>query len=93
MTTEITGIALAVSAGLALGAVFFGGLWWTVRRGLSSDLAGLWFTGSFFVRTAIVLTGFYFAAHSDWRRMAGCLAGFLCARLIVVRCTRLAEDA
>jgi F1F0 ATPase subunit 2 len=93
MTTEMAGIALAVSVGLALGAVFFGGLWWTIRRGLSSNLAGLWFTGSFFLRTAIVLTGFYFAAQGDWRRIAGCVAGFLGARLIVVRSTRLREGA
>jgi F1F0 ATPase subunit 2 len=93
MTSEITGIALAVSVGLALGTVFFGGLWWTTRRGLSSKQAGIWFTGSFFLRTMIVLTGFYFAAHGDWRRMAGCVAGFLGARLLVVRYTRLKEGA
>ena len=27
---------LAAAAGLVLGAIFFGGLWWTVRIGLSS---------------------------------------------------------
>jgi F1F0 ATPase subunit 2 len=55
--------------------------------------AGLWFSGSFLVRTAVVLIGFYFAAQGDWRRMAGCVAGFLGARLCVVRLTRLKEGA
>ncbi len=30
----------AFLAGLALGAIFFGGLWWTVRRALKSGDAG-----------------------------------------------------
>jgi F1F0 ATPase subunit 2 len=83
----------AVLAGAALGAVFFGGLWWTIRRGLSSKLAGLWFSGSFLFRTAIVIAGFYFIAQGDWRRMAGCVAGFLGARVFIVRFTRLKEEA
>jgi len=55
--------------------------------------AGLWFSGSFLVRTAAVLAGFYFVAHGDWRRIAGCVAGFLGARLCIVRFTRLKEGA
>ena len=42
----------------------------------------LWFSGSFLVRTAIALVGFYFVAQGDWRRMAGCVAGFLLARTV-----------
>ena len=29
-------LAVALAAGLLLGAFFFGGLWWTVRKGASS---------------------------------------------------------
>ena len=91
--TETAGIVLAFCAGIALGIVFFSGLLWTIRRGLASKQAGLWFSGSFLARTAIVVTGFYFAARGDWRRMAACLVGFMVARLIVVRSTRLKERA
>jgi len=90
--SEITRVLAAVLAGILLGGFFFGGLWWTVRKTLSSPLAALWFSGSFLARTAGTLTGFYFAARGDWRRMAGCAAGFLGARLLVVRFTRLKED-
>ena len=90
---EITGILSAVLAGMLLGVLFFGGLWWTVQKTLSSTQAGLWFSGSFLVRTALVLVGFYFTSQGDWRRITGCVAGFLGARMFVVRFTRLKEGA
>ena len=89
--SETARVLAAVLAGLLLGVFFFGGLWWTVRKTLSSPQAALWFSGSFLVRTAVTLIGFYFAAQGDWRRMAGCIAGFLGARLLVIRFTRLKE--
>ncbi len=79
---------LAFLVGILLGAVFFGGLWWTIRKALPSNLAGVWFAGSFLVRTAIALAGFYLAGQGDWRRMVCSVAGFLTARLLVVRLTR-----
>jgi F1F0 ATPase subunit 2 len=88
---EIPALALALCAGLVLGTLFFGGLWWTVRRGLPSPQAGLWFTGSFLLRTAIAVVGFYFVAKGGWKPLIGCLAGFVCARLFFVRFTRAKE--
>ena len=38
---EVLLLALALSAGVLLGAVFFGGLWWTVRKGVSSEQPAL----------------------------------------------------
>ena len=90
---EKTSVLAAVLAGMLLGMFFFGGLWWTVRRALSSRLAALWFSGSFLARTAVALAGIYFVAQGDWRRVAGCVAGFLGARLLVVHFTRLKAGA
>ena len=90
---ETTRILAAVLAGMLLGVFFFGALWWTIRRALSSRQAALWFSGSFLTRTAVTLIGFYFASQGDWRRMAGCVAGFLGGRLLVIRLTRLKEGA
>ena len=85
---ELLMLALALSVGLVLGTIFFGGLWWTVRRGISSKWLALWFLGSKLVRLVIVLGGFYFVGRGDWKRMLACLLGFVIARFIVLRLTR-----
>ena len=59
-------LALALVVGLVLGTIFFGGLWWTVRKGVSSKHPALWFLGSMLVRMSIVLLGFYFVGRGDW---------------------------
>ena len=81
-------LALALVAGLVLGAIFFGGLWWTVRKGISSRSPALWFLGSMLLRMSIVLAGFYFIGRRDWERLVVCLFGFIIARIIVMRLTR-----
>lgn len=81
-------LAFALVAGLGLGAIFFGGLWWTVHQCVSSKHPALWFLGSMVVRMSIVLLGFYFVGRGDWQRLVACLVGFIIARLIVMRLTR-----
>lgn len=82
---SLFGLTAAGLAGLVLGGVFYGGLWWTVRRGLASPRAGLIFVGSFVLRTGIVLAGFYLIGQEDWQRLAPCLLGFVAARIGVSR--------
>jgi F1F0 ATPase subunit 2 len=82
---DLLTLAPAGVAGLALGAVFFGGLWWTVRKGVASRHAAAWFLGSLMVRSGIVLAGFYVAAGDDWERLMACLLGFTLARFLVTR--------
>ena len=91
MINETLTLVLALVTGVLLGAIFFGGLWWTVRKGVSSERPALWFLGSLLLRTSITLTGFYFVARGDWRRLLMCLLGFLIARPIVTRLTRPVE--
>ena len=81
-------LALALIAGLLLGAIFFAGLWWTVRKGVSSKHPALWFLGSMLLRMSMVLLGFYFVGRGDWQRLVVCLLGFSIARYIVMRLTR-----
>ena len=82
--SDYLGGAAAAVAGLALGGFFFGGLWWTVKRGMASRAPALWFTGSMLLRTALVLAGFYFIGVHHLGRMVLCLAGFVLARLVVM---------
>jgi F1F0 ATPase subunit 2 len=88
-------LALMVAAGAGLGAFFFGGLWWSTRRGLRSTRPALWFASSFLVRMTATLAGFYFLSGARWERLLACLAGFLAARIAATRLSRggSGEDA
>lgn len=79
-------------AGILLGAIFFGGLWWTVRKGLISNHPVRWFLGSTLLRMSIALTGFYFISQGDWRKLLACLLGFFIARVMVTRFTRTTTE-
>ena len=83
--------ALVFLTGGLLGAVFFGGLWWTIRKGISSRRAAIWFSGSLLFRMTVALLGFYLVGHDHWKRMLVCLAGFFLARVVVTRINRPAE--
>lgn len=82
--TALTLLA-ALFAGAGLGLLFFGGLWWTVRRLPGSDRPGLLLGGSFLLRTALVVGGFWLVMGASWQRAAACLLGFLLARTLLVR--------
>lgn len=90
---DVLSRGMPLAAGLLLGAVFFGGLWWTVRKIISSKWPSVWLLGSLVVRTSLVLTGFYFVAHGRSERLLLCLLGFVMARLIVIRITRTMDKS
>ncbi|MDB5294404.1 MAG: ATPase, subunit 2 [Phycisphaerales bacterium] len=80
-------LLLAGSCGLVLGGAFFGGLWWTVRRGLASPYPAAWFLASLVARTGLAVEGFYVVGGGHWQRMAACLVGFVGGRFVVTRIT------
>lgn len=86
--SELLFVSLAVLAGLALGLFFFGGLWWTVQRGVVARYPAMLFTGSMILRLAVAAGGFWLVSAGDWQRLVACLAGFLVARWLVTRWTR-----
>ena len=88
---ETLTLASAFVTGVLLGAMFFGGLWWTVRKGVSSEQPALWFFGSLLLRTSFALAGIYLVGRGHWERLLVCLLGFVVARIIVTRLTRAAE--
>ena len=89
---EIWSVVPSLLAGVVLGAVFFGGLWWTVQQGVSSKRPALWFLNSLLLRMSLALAGFYFISRSHWERMLVCLLGFVMARVIVRRLTQVLEE-
>lgn len=92
MMNETLALVMAWIAGGALGALFFGGLWWTVRKSLASTKPALWMFGSLLLRMGVTMTGFYFVGGGDWQRLLSCLVGFIMARQLVTRLTRLTEE-
>ena len=81
-------LMLVLTTGVLLGAIFFGGLWWTIQKGLSSKSSALWFFSSLLLRTSVVLIGFYFIGRGHWERLVVCLLGFIMARFVVTWRTR-----
>ncbi len=89
---ETLTLVLAWAAGGVLGAMFFGGLWWTVRESGTRQRPALWFLVSALLRMSVALSGFYFVAGVHWERLLACLLGFVMARLVVTWVTRPAQD-
>jgi F1F0 ATPase subunit 2 len=92
MMNEITFMVLAFIAGSALGILFFGGLWFTVKKAVAAKVPALWILSSFFLRISITLIGFYFVSSGNWKRLLVCVAGFIVARFFVIHFTRSIDE-
>lgn len=88
----VDNIIVPLTLGIALGALFFGGLWLTVKKAVGSAYTALWFLASSLLRTGLVLAGFYYAADGHWQRLLICLIGFIVARFLALRLTRSFEE-
>ncbi len=80
-------MTMAVIAGILLGTIFFGGLWWTVQNTVSCQQKAYWLFGSLLLRTSITLAGFLFVSGDHWQRSLACLLGFALAGYVVKRLT------
>jgi len=87
--SESLRVVIAIVMGVLLGIFFYGGLWWTIQKGVSSKQPALLFTGSLAVRTLIALAGFYFVSRGNWHGLLGCLVGFVTARVLVTWFTQI----
>ncbi len=90
MATEPLALLLSLAVGVSLGLFFYGGLWWTVSKGISATgpagkHPGLWFLGSQFLRTVTVISGIYFVSLGDLKRLLSCFAGFVVGRVVVAQ--------
>jgi F1F0 ATPase subunit 2 len=90
---EALALAIDGAVGAMLGVLFFGGLWWTVRKCLASDRAGSWMLGSLLLRMGIALGGFHLVSNGQLKPLLACLAGFFSARLAVTWLTRIRPTA
>ena len=84
---DIVLMILAFIGGFALGTLFFGGLWFTVKKSVTAKIPAIWFFVSFFLRVSIILIGFYYISKGSWQRLLVCVLGFIVARFIVTHLT------
>jgi len=87
----MSGIALmgSLTAGVALGVLFYGGLWITIQR-LTITCHPIALTlGSLLLRMAVVLAGFLLVTRGRWQNALLCLAGFMVGRIAVSRFLRV----
>ncbi|MDA1230001.1 MAG: ATP synthase subunit I [Planctomycetota bacterium] len=82
MDGQLMKYGLMIVIGMIFGAIFFGGLWLTVRQMTTSKSPGLLFFVSVVVRTLIVLGGFWYFAAGDAVSIGACLLGFFGLRLL-----------
>jgi F1F0 ATPase subunit 2 len=90
----VSGLGIGIHAllvGLLSGAIFFGGLWWTVRAGIVARNPALWFPISLVLRAGLIVVGFYYVAAGGWQALLLCAAGILIARAAIFRSIRVAS--
>ena len=85
---ETLPLPLVFLTGGLLGAVFFGGLWWTIQHRASCPRPALSFVLSFWLRSSVAVAGFFLVSGHHWERWLLCLLGFVVARLVVTWLTR-----
>lgn len=78
--------------GLLLGVLFFGGLWFTVKKLTTAKMPAVLVLGSFVFRIGIVMAGFYFIGLGDWKKLVVCLIGFIAARFAVIHYTKSVDE-
>ncbi|WP_417387467.1 ATP synthase subunit I [Gimesia sp.] len=96
--TLLLQLLASLTCGLILGALFFGGLWWTIRNLQKSSHPAFLFLASALVRICLTISGFWFIGvwldeSARWQRLMVCLAGFVLARMICTRMIRTDQPA
>ena len=81
LLNAVTGLA----SGLALGVVFFGGLWWTTQRLLHSRRPALLALTSLLVRMGCLAAGMYLITRIGAVAAVAAAAGMLVVRSVIVR--------
>ena len=86
--SETIYMALAFTTGLALGTLFFGGLWITIKKAVTAKIPAIWFFVSFVLRVSITVAGFYYIAAGSLQRLLVALCGFIIARFVITKAAR-----
>ena len=77
---ELAGLGIALAAGAALGAIFFAGLWLTVRRLSKARSPYRFYALSLLFRLMLVLAGFYLLSAGGYKDLLAAGGGFMVSR-------------
>ena len=78
-------VVLGCVAGLTLGLLFFGGLWWTTQRLATSSRPALVVSVSLLVRTGVLALALVVLARADVSLLVGAAVGLVIARIVLTR--------
>jgi F1F0 ATPase subunit 2 len=85
-TTTLIALGAGLVAGPALGAFYSVALWKTAQRLPVAKSPTRLILGSFVLRTAVVMAGFYFISRfGHWAFLALALMGFILMKFILIR--------
>ena len=79
----LVGLTAAGAAGMGLGGAYCAMLWLAVSRVRAARRPALWLFATALPRIAVPLAGFFWVMDERWERLAGCVAGFVLARLLI----------
>ena len=71
------------AVGLIVGAVYFGGLWQTVKMLKTARHTARLLLVSWFLRSAFFVAVFYVMMQGNWQRLAAGFAGMITVRLVM----------
>ncbi|WP_373650882.1 ATP synthase subunit I [Schlesneria sp. DSM 10557] len=87
-TLDFIYLVLAFGAGLAVGLLYFGGLWLTIQQLPRTRMPVLLVMTSAIIRTLVTIGVFYLIMGDRWERAIACLVGFITMRLFWVASVR-----
>lgn len=77
-------LAFSLACGMALGAIYFGGLWLTLQRLTTTGRPAVLALGSFLVRSGACIFGFYILSGNGLEGLACGLAGFVLVKVALI---------
>jgi len=83
--SEMAAVVGSLVAGAALGLFFYGALWFTVRRLVTTGHPVLLTLGSFWLRLLVVLAVFLFLTKQGLEYVLIAMASFILGRLAISR--------
>ena len=93
LEVSIGQLALALAAGAAVGAFYFGGLWMTVQMAMTSRRPVLLTFASFAVRAVVAVAVMVWIGRMHWQLLLAAMVAFVLVRVVLTRKLRPEDEA